>query len=47
MLMILPWVFLMIAVAGIVVQIHDMKKEQEMLLEDERADNEAVYPLSA
>lgn len=47
MLMILPWVFLMIAVAGILVQIHDMRKEQEMLLEDERADHETIYSLSA
>ena len=47
MLMILPWVFLMIAVAGILVQIHDMRKEQEMLLEDDGADHETVYPISA
>ena len=47
MLMILPWVFLMGAVAGILVQIHDMRKEQEMLLEDERSDHETIYSLSA
>lgn len=47
MLMFLPWIFLMIAVAGILVLIHDFKKEQEMLLEDERADHETLYSLSA
>ncbi len=47
MLMILPWIFLMIAVAGILSLIHDYKKEQEMLLEDERADHKTVYPISA
>ena len=47
MLMFLPWVFLMGAVAGILVQIHDMRKEQELLLEDERSDRETIYSLSA
>ena len=47
MLMILPWIFVMIAIAGILVQIHDMKKEQEMLLEDERSDHEIIYSISA
>ena len=47
MLMFLPYFFLMIAAAGVAVQIHDMIKEQEMLLEDERADHETIYTLSA
>lgn len=47
MLMFLPWVFLMIAVVGVLVLIHDFKKEQEMLLEDERSDHEIIYSISA
>ena len=47
MLMFLPWVFLMIAVAGILVLIQDIKKEQELLLEDERSDHEIIYSISA
>ena len=47
MLMIFAWIFLGLAVAGIMIQIHDMKKEQEMLQEDERADHEIIYSISA
>lgn len=47
MFMFLPWIFLMGAIAGILVQIHDMRKEQEMLLEDERSDHEIIYSISA
>ena len=47
MLMFLPWVFIMIAIAGIAVLVHDIIKEQEMLLEDERSDHEIIYSISA
>ena len=47
MLMYLPWIFLMCAAAGVLVLIHDYKKEQEMFLEDERSDQEIIYSISA